>query len=248
MKKELKKEREVIASMFNGIAERYDLLNLMLSFGIDTLWRAKLVKFILAGKPSSILDIACGTGDLALIFGKRGVATIGADISANMLSVAWKKAEKRFDGEGGVGREGSTKRGEKPSFILASADDLPFDNESFDAVTISFGIRNFEKRAEALSEIIRVLRPGGSLAILEFASPKNTIWKALYGFYLKHFVPLVGRLVSGDKYAYRYLTDSIESFPKYESFCKEMREAGFDECRFRSLSGGIAALYTAYKK
>lgn len=242
MKKELKKEREVIASMFNGIAERYDLLNLMLSFGIDTLWRAKLIKFVLAGKPSNILDIACGTGDLALIFGKKGVAATGADISANMLNVARKKAEKRFNSEE------SSKKGVRPDFILASADELPFERESFDAVTISFGIRNFEKRAEALSEIIRVLRPGGSLAILEFASPKNTIWKALYGFYLKHFVPLVGRLVSGDKYAYRYLTDSIESFPKYESFCKEMRDAGFDECRFRSLSGGIAALYTAYKK
>lgn len=242
MKKELRKDREVIASMFNGIAGRYDLLNLMLSFGIDTLWRAKLIKFVLAGKPSNILDIACGTGDLALIFGKKGVAATGADISANMLNVARKKAEKRFNSEE------SLKKGVRPDFILASADELPFERESFDAVTISFGIRNFEKRAEALSEIIRVMRPGGSLAILEFASPKNTIWKALYGFYLKHFVPLVGRLVSGDKYAYRYLSDSIESFPKYENFCKEMSDAGFDVCRFRSLSGGIAALYTAYKK
>ena len=242
MKKELRKDREVIASMFNGIAGRYDLLNLMLSFGIDTLWRAKLIKFVLAGKPSNILDIACGTGDLALIFGKKGVAATGADISANMLNVARKKAEKRFNSEE------SSKKGVRPDFILASADELPFERESFDAVTISFGIRNFEKRAEALSEIIRVLRPGGSLAILEFASPKNTIWKALYGFYLKHFVPLVGRLVSGDKYAYRYLSDSIDSFPKYENFCKEMSDAGFDVCRFRSLSGGIAALYTAYKK
>ncbi len=234
MSKEVQKDREVIASMFNGIADKYDLLNLLLSFGIDTLWRKKLIKFVTSSNPGNLLDIACGTGDLALIFAKKRVKVTGADISSKMLEVAGKKADKLPDSF-------------RPEFILASADELPFEENSFDSVTISFGIRNFEKRDLAITEIQRVLKQGGSLAILEFASPRNKIWNGIYGIYLKYFVPFVGRLISGDKYAYSYLSDSISTFPKYEAFCDELNKAGFDKVKYRSLSGGIAALYTAFK-
>lgn len=234
MEKELKKEREVIASMFNGIAKKYDLLNLLLSFGVDTIWRRRLIRFITQSRPRKILDIACGTGDLALIFAKKGIQTTGADISQKMLEIAKKKADKLF-------------KNNAPEFILASADSLPFEENSFDAVTISFGIRNFENRAKALNEIHRVLRRGGSLAILEFASPRNSLWRSLYNVYLKFFVPFIGRLISRDKRAYSYLSESIASFPKYETFCSEITKGGFVEVKYKSLSGGIAVLYMAHK-
>ena len=234
MAKNLNKDRNAIASMFNGIAKNYDKLNLLLSFGIDTLWRRKLIRFVLKSNPSNVLDIACGTGDLALIFAKKGISVTGADISQNMLEVAKHKADK-------------ISKSNAPEFILASADNLPFSDNSFDSVTISFGIRNFENRGNALIEIHRVLKSGGSLAILEFASPRSFLWKKIYGFYLKFFVPLVGRVISGDKYAYIYLYESIESFPKFEAFCTEIQNEAFSEINYISLSGGIAVLYTALK-
>lgn len=235
MSKELKKDKEVIASMFNRIAQRYDLLNLLLSFGIDTLWRKKLIRFIMESKPQHLLDIACGTGDLTLIFREKGINVTGADISEKMLEVAIKKANKNS-------------KNKSPNFILASADNLPFEDNSFDAVTISFGIRNFDNREAALKEIRRVLRVGGSLAILEFATPKNSIWRFVYNLYLKIFVPIAGRILSGDKLAYNYLSESIEAFPKYEAFCSEFEVAGFTGIKYYSLSGGISVLYTAYSK
>ena len=144
MAKNLNKDRNAIASMFNGIAKNYDKLNLLLSFGIDTLWRRKLIRFVLKSNPSNVLDIACGTGDLALIFAKKGISVTGADISQNMLEVAKHKADK-------------ISKSNAPEFILASADNLPFSDNSFDSVTFSFGIRNFENRENALNEIHRVL-------------------------------------------------------------------------------------------
>lgn len=232
MEKELRKERENIASMFNSIAAKYDLLNLILSFGIDTIWRRRLIRRVVSAKPLKILDIACGTGDLILKFSKMGYSVYGADISMNMLEVAKEKA---------------LKMGLTPEFVLASADDLPFENNLFGAVTISFGIRNFEDRNRALKEIHRTMKEGGVLAILEFAQPRNPLWSAVYKFYLAVFVPLAGRLISGDKKAYRYLSDSIVAFPKFESFCAEIETVGFKKVGYQSMSGGIAVLYTAYK-
>jgi demethylmenaquinone methyltransferase/2-methoxy-6-polyprenyl-1,4-benzoquinol methylase len=227
------KKREHIAAMFNSIASRYDLLNFILSFGIDSIWRRKLTRFILKNRPGKILDIACGTGDLTIYFGKKGIPTTGVDISEKMVEVAIHKADKLSC---------------KPDFVIASADELPFEKSSFDAVTISFGIRNFENRERALKEIYRVLTPGGVVAILEFAIPGNMVWRALYGFYLKRLIPITGMMITGNKHAYSYLADSIETFPRYEAFCREIEGAGFEKAEYLSLSGGIAVLYTAIKK
>jgi len=233
----LKKDRETISNMFDGIAKNYDLLNRLLSFGIDVLWRKKLVRHIKKSGSGNILDLACGTGDLTRALYKKGFVVTGLDISGNMLEVAKKKLSR-------VGEKAGVKI---PEFILGSAEEIPFGEESFDAVTISFGIRNFDNRDKCLDDIFRVTRKGGALYILEFAMPKNRIWRAFYLFYFKNILPLIGRIVSKDNIAYSYLPDSVICFPQYEKFCGEMKSAGFSNVKYLKCTGGIALLYIAEK-
>lgn len=236
MSNALQKDRESVSSMFNNIASKYDLLNHLLSFGIDKIWRRKLLKFVKAGNPEKVLDLACGTGDMTIAIYKSGFEVIGIDIAEKMLEIAKGKSNRI--------RSGSTP---PPAYILASADSIPFSDNSFDSVTITFGIRNFENRISSLQEIMRVLKNGGYLSILEFAMPKNRLWHGLFNFYFLNILPFVGKLISKDIKAYTYLPVSVKSFPQYGDLCNEIKNEGFTEVKFKSLTGGVAVLYTARK-
>lgn len=226
--KKLRKDKETIAGMFNAIAGRYDFLNRLLSFGTDRSWRKKLVRAVTGSDASNVLDLACGTGDVAIELDKRGMTVTGADISEKMLEIARKKAPHI-------------------NFQTGDAAELDFPEASFDAVTIAFGIRNFDSRPTCIDEIYRVLKPGGLLAIVEFSIPRNKIWKALYSFYFLNILPVIGRVVSGQKGSYRYLPESSFSFPPPESFCEELRNGGFGNVTYRPMTGGVAVLYKAWK-
>ena len=196
----LRKDTESISGMFDSIAPKYDFLNRVLSLGMDRLWRRRLVRRLdrvlrhrsgdQEGKPAAILDVACGTGDLTIALARKGWSLIGVDISRGMVEIARRKC---------------VEKGVEVSFEIASADSLPFADATFSDVTISFGIRNFDRRSECIDEIFRVTAPSGELMILEFAVPRCRIWRALYVFYLKHILPLIGGWISGNRSAYRYL-------------------------------------------
>lgn len=247
--KPLKKDKETISGMFNSIAGTYDFLNHFLSFGIDRSWRRKLVRKIVSesgvnttqsskskagcdtphkAEAPKVLDIACGTGDTAIALDKKGMNVTGADISVEMLAVARKKAPHI-------------------TFQYGDAAGLDFPDNSFDAVSITFGIRNFDDRAVCLKEIYRVLKPGGLLCIAEFSIPRNKLWKALYSFYFRTIPPLAGKLISGQKQAYTYLPESSFDFPAPELFAGELKSGGFSNVSFRSMTGGVAYLYEGRK-
>jgi demethylmenaquinone methyltransferase / 2-methoxy-6-polyprenyl-1,4-benzoquinol methylase len=236
MDKMLSKDRASISSMFNSIAGKYDFLNHFLSLGIDRGWRRKLVKFIKSKSPAKVLDLACGTGDLTISLYKAGLEVIGVDIADKMLGMARAKNSSL---------KGS--KVPKPIYTLASADLIPQPDGSFDAVTIAFGIRNFENRSQSLNEIKRILNDNGSLAILEFATPRNILWRSMFNLYFKNILPLIGRMISKDSNAYSYLPESVKSFPQYQGFCNELSDQGFTNVQYRSLTGGVAVLYTAKK-
>lgn len=236
MSHHISKERSRISAMFNGIAASYDFLNHLLSLGIDKYWRRVLIREIKAKDPEKALDIATGTGDIAISLYKAGISVTGADIAEKMVDIAREKCNKLVESTTPI-----------PVFHIASADDLPYESQSFQLVTIGFGIRNFENREGALQEIYRVLTPGGELAILEFAEPENRIWRGLYRFYFHNILPILGRLISKDMEAYAYLPESVNEFPKYKNFCNELENAGFKNAKYRSLTGGITLLYTAVK-
>jgi demethylmenaquinone methyltransferase/2-methoxy-6-polyprenyl-1,4-benzoquinol methylase len=227
--------------MFNNIAGKYDLLNHLLSMGIDKGWRRKLIKYIQSGNPQKVLDLACGTGDLTISLYKAGVEVIGVDIAEKMLDIAKIKTSK-------LNKKIVSKTSVPyPEYKLASAENIPLMENSVDAVTIAFGIRNFEDRSKSLSEIMRVLNDSGYLAILEFATPKNILWRGLFSFYFHYILPIIGSIISKDYKAYNYLPASVASFPQYEVFCQELQNSGFKEVQYQSLTGGVAVLYTARK-
>lgn len=226
-----------IASMFDSISPHYDFLNHLLSFNIDRPWRKKLVRSVKRIGAQNVLDLACGTGDISIALYRNGINVTGMDISDGMLSIAQQKCAKfqRDDNKSSL------------HFLHGSADDIPFPEGTFDAVTISFGIRNFSNRKQALQEILRVIKPNGHLCILEFSIPKHPVWKSIYTFYFQKVLPLVGRLVSRDKYAYTYLPASAFAFPSREVFCNEIEAAGFHNVSYKSMTGGVACLYICNK-
>jgi demethylmenaquinone methyltransferase/2-methoxy-6-polyprenyl-1,4-benzoquinol methylase len=231
----LDKRTSHIAAMFNDIAPRYDFLNHFFSTGIDRCWRRKLVGSIAQQNPLTVLDVATGTGDVALLLHKKTHATITAiDISEGMLEIARRKQAKACPAAA-------------ISFSCATAEALPFADRSFDAVTVSFGVRNFEHLAQGLREMHRVLKPSGTLAILEFAMPVRCPMKQLYRFYFTRIMPATGRLLSGHRAAYSYLPTSVAAFPQGQAFLQELQQAGFATPRCQSLTGGIAMLYRAKK-
>jgi len=221
--------------MFAGIARRYDLLNHLLSANIDRRWRNlvadRLRPALLHG--TRTLDVACGTGDLALTLSEAGRTSVtGLDFCRPMLEVAAQKAAHRQRGI---------------PFIEADALSLPFAAETFDVVTIAFGLRNLASVEGGLLELLRVLRPGGSIAILEFSHPVVPGFRALFNFYFTRVLPRIGGLVSGSRGAYEYLPDSVSRFPDQKSLADLMGAVGFKEVKYQNLTGGIAALHTGVR-
>ena len=222
--------------MFNNIAPTYDRLNHIFSLSIDRLWRSRVVRMVRRMKPQRIMDLATGTGDLAIKMAKRipKAHIMGVDLSENMLAVAADKVRRK-----GLDDHIALYQGE--------AERLDVGDGVLDVVTIAFGVRNFGDIDGSLREIARALQGGGHLVILEFSTPRNPLVRHLYRLYSNHVMKPVGGIVSKDRKAYDYLPDSIEEFPDPERFLDIMRHAGFEQCRRKSLSMGIAQIYIAQK-
>ena len=221
--------------MFDSIAPRYDFLNHFLSMGIDILWRRKAVKMLKAYQPEIVLDIATGTGDFAIEAAKlEPKEIIGLDISEGMLEVGRKKIAKK-------GHETLI------TMVQGDSEDLPFEDNSIGAITVGFGVRNFENLEKGLSEMLRVLKPGGAAVILEPSVPKRFPMKQLFGLYFRGILPLIGRMVSKDRRAYTYLPESVKAFPNGKEFVSICEKVGYKNCRYQPLSFGICALYLLEK-
>ena len=229
-------KKEEVAEMFNNISRRYDFLNHFLSLGIDKIWRKKAVKQLKQLNPEYILDIATGTGDFAVALLKLNPKAItGIDISSGMLEVGNNKMVRRgFD--------------DRIKLILGDSENLQFDDNHFDGVTVAFGVRNFENLEMGLAEMLRVIKTGGKAVILEFSKPKKFPIKQLFGFYSKRLIPFIGKLVSKDKRAYAYLPESVEAFPEGQSFMDIMSSVGYSNVSGITVSGGIATIYVGTKK
>lgn len=228
-------KKEQVTIMFDRIARWYDLLNHLLSFNADRCWRKKLICLPGIRKAEKILDIAAGTGDLSILAAKILKAQIVAtDISEGMLRIAMSKIQRK-------GYQ------DRIQCVLADAEKLPFDADAFDAIMVAFGVRNFENPVKGLSEMFRIVRPGGTVAILEFSVPRIPLFRHLYLFYFRKVVPFIGRLVSGDSDAYRYLNRSVEAFPQGENFCRMLKDAGFTVADSFPVTLGIARIYVGVK-
>lgn len=230
-----KGKKEQVAEMFDNIAPKYDFLNHFLSFGIDKIWRRKAIKILIRHAPSNILDVATGTGDFAIEALKTAAKQIvGVDISEEMLSFGRTKIEKL-----GVGKRITLQKGD--------AEGLGFTDGYFEAVTVAFGVRNFEDLPKGIKEIHRVLKPGGMVCILEFSKPTYFPVKQLYTFYSFYILPFLGRLFSKDNSAYRYLPESVEKFPDGEEFLTVLKNSGFTETSQNRQTFGVATIYTGIK-
>ena len=225
-------KKEQVAAMFNNVAGTYDFLNHFFSLGIDKLWRRKMVNLIGKTNPKQILDVATGTADLAIAETRLNPERIvGVDISEKMLAVGREKIKKYPNIE----------------LRLADGENLPFTENEFDAVSISFGIRNFENAIAGLSDMRRVLKPNGKLFVLEFSKPTNWFVKKIYYFYFCHVLPFVGKIVSKDARAYAYLPESVRIFPDGKKFVELLQYAGFKNIECKSLTFGISTIYIAEK-
>ena len=228
-------KKEQVAQMFDSISERYDFLNHMLSMNIDKGWRKKVVKIAKAEGPKQILDVATGTGDLAIALTKANPESImGIDISNGMLEVGRKKIKEK----------GLT---EIISLQQADSENLPFEDASFDIVTVAFGVRNFENLEKGMSEIRRVLKPGGKALVLEFSQPTGFPFKQVYKFYFKNILPTLGKAISKDDSAYTYLPESVNAFPYGQKFVDVLESVGFKQNKFQPVTFGVATIYEAVK-
>jgi demethylmenaquinone methyltransferase/2-methoxy-6-polyprenyl-1,4-benzoquinol methylase len=228
-------KKQEVAVMFNNISAKYDFLNHFLSLGIDRLWRKRAINELKAIKPKKILDIATGTGDFALESLRiHPQNVIGVDISEGMLKVGMEKMRaKEVD--------------HLISLRLGDSENLPFQDESFDAITVGFGVRNFENLNQGLTEMFRVLKPNGKVVILEFSKPKVFPIKQLFGFYSRFFIPFFGKLFSKDERAYAYLPESVQAFPEGQDFENILIGIGYSDVSSIRLSGGIATIYMGGK-
>ena len=228
-------KKEQIAAMFNSISGKYDFLNHFLSLGIDILWRKRAVRLLKKHQPKLILDIATGTGDFAIeALSLNPEKIIGVDISEGMLS---------------VGREKLIKKNltDKIELISGDSEFLPFEDNLFDAVIVSFGVRNFENLEKGLSDMLRVLKPGGKVVILEFSKPKSFPFKQIYQFYFQWILPKIGKLISKNHAAYTYLPDSVEAFPDGDDFLNILNKIGFQKNQCTPLTLGISSIYSGSK-
>jgi len=229
-------KKEQVAAMFDNISGTYDFLNHFMSLGIDIIWRKKAIKELSSVKPRIILDVATGTGDFAFEAIKilKPEKIIGVDISEGMLEVARKKIQERD-----LQHIFSVQTGD--------SEGLKFDDNHFDAITVAFGVRNYEHLERGLADMYRVLKPGGKIVILEFSKPTQFPVKQGYNFYFKHITPLLGKLFSKDNRAYAYLPESVAAFPDGKAFTQLMDKVGFQNTKDRRLTFGISAIYTGIK-
>ncbi|NSL88625.1 bifunctional demethylmenaquinone methyltransferase/2-methoxy-6-polyprenyl-1,4-benzoquinol methylase UbiE [Chitinophaga solisilvae] len=227
-------KKEQIASMFDDIAHRYDFLNHFMSLGIDVIWRKKALSYLKSLQPKKMLDIATGTGDFAVMAEKRlqPDSIMGIDISEGMLA---------------IGREKIKKRGLEHKITLQQGDSetISFPDAAFDAITVAFGVRNFENLEKGLSEMRRVLRPGGKLVILEFSNPTVFPIKQLYNSYFRYIVPLFGKWIAKSQAAYSYLPESVKAFPQGEAMRTILTNTGFQAVTCKTLTFGICSIYCA---
>ncbi|MGL5112651.1 MAG: bifunctional demethylmenaquinone methyltransferase/2-methoxy-6-polyprenyl-1,4-benzoquinol methylase UbiE [Flavobacterium sp.] len=229
-------KKEQVATMFNTISGNYDNLNRVISFGIDVKWRKKVLDLVAKSNPKTILDIATGTGDLAILMAQTPAdKIIGLDISEGMLAV-------------GVDKIAAKKLSNRIEMQLGDSENMPFEDDFFDAITVAFGVRNFENLEKGLSEILRVLKPGGTFVILETSVPEKTPFKQGYHFYSRNILPLIGRLFSNDNTAYGYLSESSAAFPYGERLNNILRKTGFVEVKDMPQTFGVATIYYASKK
>jgi demethylmenaquinone methyltransferase / 2-methoxy-6-polyprenyl-1,4-benzoquinol methylase len=229
-------KKEQVAQMFDTISGNYDGLNRVISFGIDIKWRKKVLKLVSDKNPKTVLDIATGTGDLAILMTNTSAEKIiGLDISAGMLEVGKNKIKAQ-------------NLSDKIEMILADSENMPFEDNTFDAITVAFGVRNFENLEKGLAEILRVLKPDGIFIILETSVPDKTPYKQGYTFYSKNILPLIGKLFSKDNSAYQYLSESASVFPYGEALNNILRKIGFIEVKSMPQTFGVATIYSASKK
>jgi len=230
-------KKEQVAQMFDNISGSYDFLNHFFSLGIDVLWRKKAIRILKKEQPSLVLDVATGTGDFALEAVRMQLGAqkiIGVDISEGMLEVGRKK----------IAAKGLS---DKIEMMYGDSEHLPFENDHFDAYTVAFGVRNFQDLEKGLADMLRVLKPGALGVVLEFSKPKRFPVSHLFRFYFKYIMPVVGKMVSKDDRAYKYLPESVEAFPSGEEFIDVMKKIGYRDTRRVVLSGGIASIYLGKK-
>ncbi|CAA0218848.1 bifunctional demethylmenaquinone methyltransferase/2-methoxy-6-polyprenyl-1,4-benzoquinol methylase UbiE [Tenacibaculum maritimum] len=228
-------KKEQVAKMFNNISKDYDGLNRVISFGIDISWRKKVVALVGKNNPKKILDIATGTGDLAIMLAKTNPdKIIGLDISEGMLEVGKQKIL-------------NAKLADTIEMVVGDSENMPFNNDTFDAITVSFGVRNFENLDKGLKEIKRVLKPGGTFVVLETSNPTKFPFKQGYQFYTSFILPFIGKLFSKDKVAYSYLSESANSFPFGKEFNNILEKNGFKNAKNQPVTFGVASIYTSTK-
>lgn len=228
-------KKEQMAKMFNNISHRYDFLNHLLSLGIDKLWRKTAIDILRPLRPQVILDVATGTGDFAIQALSLAPQKItGIDISEGMLSIGRRKIEKR-------------KLTGRIELLQGDSENIQFAENTFDAATVGFGVRNFEDLEKGLAEILRVLKPDGMLVVLEFSRPRTFPMRQLYNFYFKNILPGLGRLISKDKSAYTYLPESVEVFPDGMDFINILKKVGYKDTACKPLTFGISSIYTGRK-
>ena len=229
-------KKSQVTKMFNNIAPYYDFLNRFLSLGIDTIWRKKAINHLKAKNPKMILDVATGTADVALEMTRRlnPEKIIGLDISAEMLEVGQKKINKQ-------------KKGSIIELKLGDSENLPFEDNTFDAITVAFGVRNFENLENGLKEMRRVLKQDGQLVVLEFSKPTIFPFKQLFNFYFAYILPTIGKLTSKDPRAYKYLYESVQAFPDGKRFVSILEKTGFKSNQCTALTLGICSIYSGEK-
>ncbi len=222
--------------LFDQIAETYDLLNILLSLGIDRLWRRKIIKLLKSDKIDHALDMATGTGDMAILLAKNSNASRveGIDLSTEMISIGNQKVKKKD-------------LHHKCELKIGDGVTIPYPDQSQDLITITFGIRNFPDFKESMKNMYRVLKPGGKAVIMEFSLPENFFVRKFYLLYFRHILPLIGNIISGHKNAYTYLNQTVEEFPYGEEFANHFKEVGFEEVDIHPLTFGIASIYVAKK-
>lgn len=229
-------KKEQVTKMFDSIAPRYDLLNRSLSLGIDVLWRKIAIRTLRDLEPKNVLDVATGTGDVIIEIEKQLSPNrmVGLDISPGMLELGTKKIR-------------SLHFAQKVEMVVGDSENMKFADNTFDAITVAFGVRNFEDLNKGLTEMNRVLRPGGRVMVLEFSHPKSFPFKQIYWAYFNHILPFFGKMVSKDPAAYTYLPESVKQFPDGNRFIAELEKAGFTNCKRRPLTFGVASIYSGTK-